>query len=48
MLGEGNMDLYVATCPRGTYRVIDRVPGNTIQVSATVEDLLAVALTAPL
>jgi len=42
------MDLYVRHLPIGEYRVIDRVPGNTIEVPATLEELLAVALAAHL
>jgi len=48
VFGEGNMDLYVRHLPTGEYRVIDRVPGNTIEVPATLEELLAVALAAHL
>jgi len=42
------LDLYVRHLPTGEHRVIDRVPGNTIEVSATLEELLAVALAAHL
>jgi hypothetical protein len=44
VFGQGNMDYYVLYLPDTSYRVIDRVPGNVIDMLPSFEDLIVRAI----
>jgi len=44
VFGQGNMDYYVIYLPDASYRVIDRVPGNVIDILPSFDDLIVRAI----
>ena len=44
VFGQGNMDYYALYFPDNSYRIIDRVPGNVIDVLPSFDDLMIRAI----
>jgi hypothetical protein len=44
VFGQGNMDYYTLYLPDNSYRVIDRVPGNVIDILPSFDDLIVQAI----
>jgi hypothetical protein len=44
VFGQGNMDYYALYLPDNSYRIIDRVPGNVIDVLPSFDDLMIRAI----
>ena len=44
VFGQGNMDYYALYLPDNSYRIIDRVPGNVIDILPSFDDLMIRAI----
>jgi len=44
VFGQGNMDYYTLYLPDNSYRIIDRVPGNVIDILPSFDDLIVQAI----
>ena len=44
VFGQGNMDYYTLYLPDKSYRIIDRVPGNVIDILPSFDDLMIRAI----